>query len=268
MKIKNIPSTSADKIATNDLETRLRAYSSASVAALATTAVALGAAATASGQIVNITSVSGVTAETWTGNGSGTHAGVFSFDVGGNAAKFGFQIGYFASNHTGVARLQVASNLASIRHLNLATVGGASQYALTKFGLDAVIAAPFYNGGYFMTALKTQGGAGTFARGQFHAAIGAPATGYVGFRMKNGTHASYDYGWLRLKVTVGSNGRADSISVIPLADTGIYGAYQTGGINAGQTAAVPEPTNLTGLALLALGAVGVREARRRRKQAA
>jgi len=61
---------------------------------------------------------------------------------------------------------------------------------------------------------------------------------------------------------------------VTLVDTntpGIYGAFALAGdgITAGEVSAIPEPSSVaSGLGLLALGAVGVREMRRRRKVAA
>ena len=92
-------------------------------------------------------------------------------------------------------------------------------------------------------------------------------TGYVGFKFNNGVH-SY-YGWLRVDVTGDGNGRPTSLSLV--SEDGDVGAYaladSLGGqnIEAGQVSAIPEPTSMaSGLALLALGAAGVREMRRRR----
>ncbi|MEO6847901.1 MAG: PEP-CTERM sorting domain-containing protein, partial [Chthoniobacterales bacterium] len=100
---------------------------------------------------------------------------------------------------------------------------------------------------------------------------GATANGYVGLK---GSHSGHlYYGWLRLKVTNNSNGIPIQMSLIAAdGHPDIYGAFdradQVDGdmFKTGSIAAVPEPsiTALGGLGLLALGAAGVREMRRRR----
>lgn len=92
-------------------------------------------------------------------------------------------------------------------------------------------------------------------------------TGYIGLKQ---LHSGYQYfGWLRVKILQDSGGNPMELSFLPSAlDSSIYGAYDTAGsgIKSGQISAVPEPTvsTLGGLALLSLGAVGLREHRRRR----
>jgi hypothetical protein len=88
-------------------------------------------------------------------------------------------------------------------------------------------------------------------------------TGFVGFKSDKNGHTYY--GWLRVKVDGSASSAPDLVSLVP--EDGVYGAYglKSDDILAGETA-VPEPsaTSLSGLALLALGATGVREMRRRR----
>jgi len=92
-------------------------------------------------------------------------------------------------------------------------------------------------------------------------------SGYIAFQS-----GSY-YGWLKVKVGLDSNGVPDKISLVDNGD-GIVGAFDKSsdvsadGFNVGITA-VPEPSVATigGLGLLALGAAGVREWRRRKAAA-
>lgn len=103
-----------------------------------------------------------------------------------------------------------------------------------------------------------------FTRGEFM----NNHTGYVGFK-RIGASPSQDYfGWIRLRLNF-VGGSAVDVTLLPkIGTTDIYGAYALGSINAGEvaSAAIPEPAQVaTGLGLLALGAVGVREFRRRRK---
>jgi len=92
---------------------------------------------------------------------------------------------------------------------------------------------------------------------------------YLGFNL-HANNRTYS-GWLRVGLTFDGAGNPLAFSL--LAKDGapdIYGAWSTGAISLGEVgsaAAVPEPAQVaTGLGLLALGAVGVREFRRRRRQ--
>jgi hypothetical protein len=92
-----------------------------------------------------------------------------------------------------------------------------------------------------------------------------PKTGYIGLKTQANGHTYY--GWLRVKVTDESN----SVALVPSADnSSVFGAYDIstdpniGNFTAGEVA-VPEPGEAAvGLGLLAFGAAGVREMRRRR----
>ncbi len=92
----------------------------------------------------------------------------------------------------------------------------------------------------------------------------APGTGYVGFQFQN---SGIDYhGWLRVRVTLDSRGVANSVTLLTKeGSTDVYGAYDLAS-NPLTAGTVPEPSTvaLSGLGLLALGATGVRELRRRR----
>jgi hypothetical protein len=85
------------------------------------------------------------------------------------------------------------------------------------------------------------------------------ATGIVGIRFLT-TNAAWDYGWVRLSYTLGTNGLANSITATDWAyDT-------TGTLTAGEGASsTPEPST-TALAILAAGAAGVAALRRRRRE--
>jgi len=118
----------------------------------------------------------------------------------------------------------------------------------------------------------SQGIPGQHHRYAFATAAGRNATGYIGVRF--GGAGNWHYGWLHISVGADGNGRPDSIALTPGPNTGgVVGAYNSvagEGLYAGQIAsAIPEPAEVaTGLALFALGAVGVREFRKRRRAAA
>lgn len=93
-------------------------------------------------------------------------------------------------------------------------------------------------------------------------------SGYVAFKTN-----SY-YGWLKVKVDLDSNGVPNQISLVDNGN-GVFGAYDNindviaDGFTVGAVAA-PEPSTvaISGLGLLAFGAAGVCELRRRRQKAA
>lgn len=105
------------------------------------------------------------------------------------------------------------------------------------------------------------------ANAEFNPAPGAGAAknGYLAFKATQGTH--HYYGWLRVRVTDSAGKFPDEISLV--ADDGIYGAYglTSDDLKVGEVAPVPEPSSLelSGLGLLAMGAAGVRELRRKRR---
>lgn len=122
-------------------------------------------------------------------------------------------------------------------------------------------------GGLHVLADPNSPGGSSSKQNQFLPVADGKATGYVGFEQKKSGHTYY--GWLRVSVTADANDKPDSVSLVAKAgDPGIYGAYglASDDITAGQIAAVPEPSLavLGGLGLLALGAAGVREMRRRK----
>mgnify|MGYP001549996691 CR=1 FL=1 len=156
--------------------------------------------------------------------------------------------------------------------------GAYSFHPLTKISDGAPVAGlNFFQGGNggpnmpyaFSATAHTSTAHATPLGGNFKpAGSHTPAVGYIGFKQVNGTHTYY--GWLRISVSETSQNQPLSISLVDNGD-GIYGAFglRTDGIKAGETASpVPEPSvaAIGGLGLLALGAAGVRELRRRRKQ--
>ncbi len=225
------------------LEPQLRAYAALSAAALAT-----GASASAQ-TIHNITSVSGATTLQLVGSGS-TSSAAFQFSLGAGTANFSFR-GHGPTDSASVA-IKGAGGLRT--NLN---------FPLKLGTADAV------QGGVFH--FSAGGGAGklfsyrTWSVPHFQGNFQPPSAngfvnGYVGFKSFPDASHHY-YGWVRVHVTANA-GRPNNVSL--LAVNGIYGAYALNGITAGATA-IPEPASMaTGLALFALGAVGVREFRKRR----
>lgn len=102
----------------------------------------------------------------------------------------------------------------------------------------------------------------------------ASKTGYVGIRFA--LSGVTNYGWLRMRVNNSSSGFPSQIYMLPKAGSiSIFGAFDSkadiaaDGFKVGSVAAVPEPSleALTGLGLLAVGAAGLREMRRRKAAA-
>jgi len=174
--------------------------------------------------------------------------GNFGFDSGTGIARIGGHV----ANHTfsGMASKLVFG--ASVMNRVFFNVNGeatlASRHLSSSFGLGP--------------------GPGS-SRGNFlpHGA-GATVTGYVGF--KTNLRGQTYYGWLRVKVSNDGSDFPFEVSLISKnGDPSVFGAYglASDNITAGETAlAAPEPSvaAIAGLGLLALGARGVREWRRRR----
>jgi hypothetical protein len=155
------------------------------------------------------------------------------------------------------------------------TGGGSSQVAKLHFGDP--LTGRHTMAGLFL--LGSHAGTQPFDIGQFvplhgySQRLSHPIIGYVAFK-ENVGGLNY-YGWLRVQVAY-AYVIPRIISLVPMpGTTDIYGAYglASTGITAGEystsASAIPEPANVaSGLALFALGAVGVREYRRRRQAAA
>jgi hypothetical protein len=158
--------------------------------------------------------------------------------------------GYFSTTHIAHNGKLLVSNAAG---------DGNNAYLLSK---GAPIAGGNFVGGQQILATQKPNGYGTTQHGNF-----VNASGYIAF--KDGSY----YGWLKIRVGKDGGGAPDSLSFLSNG-SGVFGAIDKtsdpagDGFNVGTTAA-PEPSGMTigGLALLALGARGVKELRRRRQVA-
>ena len=164
-------------------------------------------------------------------------------------------VGYFQGNKGGVN-----SNNASLQGAGAVALFASAHGALINFNAGEALGGATTTAGA-LGRLVTSGNGGNVYLGHF--TPGHP-TGYVGFNL--GGPGSL--GWLRVRVTWDA-GNPTTISLVPkVGTTDIYGAFGPSDIipTAG---AVPEPstTALTGLGLLAIGAAGIRELRRRRAHA-
>lgn len=233
---------------------RLHGYSTIGAAALATAVVAGSNAA-------NAQTITNVTAGTLGGTlPMATPGHMATFTINGNqfvfdVRSYNHQWSAYSASHSGGAQIEAAGRI-----LNPGAAHG--------FAKSATIGPGHFNsvGSPGRLASSHSGGASGMI-----APVGGngQATGYVGIRLFN--NATHYYGWLRVKVTNDGRGYLHSISL--LADgngvAGAFAAVPNSSILAGQEAtAVPEPAMVAGgLALFALGAVGVRELRRRRSVA-
>jgi hypothetical protein len=259
-----------------EFDSRLNSYSKAALAVAAVGALtATEAAAQASGLITfqDITSSGSLTGMTNT---------TFSFAVGGATAQFDAKIGQIARH---VLHVNASMRYAALHGLNAAIFGISFRgvrmlQASTNLNLksaDVQSNSLFYNpfqavvGGLAAHTRNVATVNGIFHNVRTDHIVGAFAgnTGYIGFRLQNGSQ-TYN-GWLRVGVTF-AGGNPTGISLVSKdGSPDIYGAWSTGDIQVGQTdfAAIPEPASVaTGLGLFALGAAGVREFRRRKQQAA
>ncbi len=233
---------------------RLTSYSTLSAAAL-TTAAALASGVTAEAQTtLSAASFGGALPSATLGHDS-------VFQIGGHTFKFHISQGQSQAGSTYFAH--------GAAKLSGGIIGSIYGPAPAK---GDVIPHTGYVHRNSAVLLKTSGGGsqnfkayGQVRGGFLPATANSPAIGYVAILF-----GAQEFGWLRVKVTADGNGRPASAALYDNG-SGIVGAYEAGSIQAGYpdaVAAVPEPANVAGgLALLALGAAGVRELRRRRKDA-
>ncbi len=267
---------------------QLAAYSTlsraAGVAAVVTTAAAtLGTAPAADAQVVNLTAASfGVTGATdlaarithvlfGTGNLGASRL------VGAGPVQFSMRAWQVNSRYAlaGTFRAAAGVGLYPGGNLQFAVHPGGSNLQRIGSGPGNPINGLAWGDTAF--GLRTHGdNLGNFVAGQnltgdFFSSVIPGVSGYIGFRVETAGHA-FQYGWLRVNIEaqIFNGNRPSGISLVEYGD-GIFGAFnQTpgGAIYAGEVA-IPEPASLPiGLGLFALGAVGVREFRRRRQQAA
>lgn len=243
---------------------RLKAYS-------ATAAAAFLAAPAVEAAVQNITDGAGGNLLI---NGSHTTLPIFNF--GNKSASMQItagpiQFSFYAFNSaSGFATGKLVSGLSPFAAYHEHTTRSNRDFLFPyNIAASATISAqgPFRNshGGY----LIFQGGTSPSNHVEFNPAFGASnhKTGYLGFKATQGTN--HYYGWVRLKVTDSAGGFPDQFALVDKSSDGIFGAFGSPSdqIKAGEIAtSVPEPPSfdITGLGLLALGAQGIREMRRRR----
>ncbi|HEY4415672.1 MAG TPA: hypothetical protein VGO57_08275 [Verrucomicrobiae bacterium] len=242
----------------NLLNSKLAAYSITATGAL------LGAPAMseAQGMLQNITQFSYDGGATFIS----TPPSVSNQDVSFRAMNAQFErISLHAQNNSGAARASIGGWIAVNSHFEASRLAPGAQVAGRLF-TDG-------SGAYLLASHTNHGGANhgnflpTGANGVF--------TGYAAFEARASAGHTY-YGWLRIKITNDANGVPAQVAVIDKNGDGIYGALDSkndpnlNNFTAGMIEAVPEPSlaALGGLGLLAFGARGVRELRRRRQAAA
>ncbi len=271
-----------------EFESRLGAYATAGKAALAVGA-AVGATAVANGQIINLTSSSFSGTPTTVGGSVAGRAAVpgaataSTYHKQQNAVGFlpfggnlNLRVGQYNSNGSnasshpvhyalGVARLLVSANA----NPQWARAGG--PYAINFINGAAVNAS---NWTHTARVFYTHGSSPTnaaFNVGQKKAGVqfNLGIAGYLGFRVRKSV-GHYYFGWMKVVASGNGDGRPVSLALVANG-SGVYGAYNStldGPVNVGQFTAIPEPSGVAaGLALFALGAVGVREHRRRKRAA-
>jgi len=232
-----------------EFNSKVAAYSATATVAL----LAAPAVADAQGTIQNITSITGATSLSFPHNGGNVNQGFTAGPFHGvmNGSNLTLNHG---QTYAGLARIFYGSG-------RLMASGGS---IIKRFGLGDLL-----QGSTGAAILAIRSNIGSNFDGKFlppDNGVGA-VTGYVGFKRQLNAHTYY--GWLRIQVQDDGNSLPDKISFLAKnGDPGIYGAYAlaNSGITAGEISSVPEPSiaALGGLSLLALGARGVREMRRRK----
>ena len=220
--------------------------------------------------------VTTITSFTIVGGNSPANPPAISFSFG--HANASFSAGPFLLSFSGVQHHSFGTAARGYFHNKQS-----ASFQHRSSGIDLARLAPgaAIEGGFFIATaqpfFKSHDNLGiTVHSGQFLPVGGnAFATGYIG--LKGAKNGNTYYGWLRLQVRNNSSGFPSQMKLVAAAGhPGVYGAFDLSadvagdGFTAGSVAAVPEPSAaaLGGLALLALGAAGVREMRRRRQAAA
>lgn len=103
------------------------------------------------------------------------------------------------------------------------------------------------------------GPGGAFVTGANSGSAFHASGGYLGFRFTNEATGAINYGWAQFTSTGANPPTAGSIRLVGYA-------YENAGlsINAGDTGVIPEPTTVVTLGALAMGALGLRQWRRRK----
>ncbi|HWA85909.1 MAG TPA: hypothetical protein VG710_06785 [Opitutus sp.] len=288
------PVPRAPKSSRQDFESGLRAYSAAGKAAIVAGA-AVGVVSARGQTITNLTSANfaggslswSISPVSLTDDSS--HA--VAFDAHVLTMHFGHmtaQLGAKVAQSNGFSATSSTRRASGYIHLvnvpgSVARSGSNTTRSVANLARHATVSkANFRNGGsnrIFGTHFSTFSGyprlGGQHATGKFIAPANGHVTGYLGFKIGG---ANYYYGWLRVQVGADANGRPQSLTLEPVngpdSPIGAYilssdpnaSLFGAGDYNA---SAIPEPANVAaGLALFALGAVGVRELRKRRQAAA
>lgn len=174
-------------------------------------------------------------------------------------------------------RVATSTTRATFGSARLSNDGGLAQFKVQLGQLALLNAGDAVTGGSFqINANAAFASIGGNDAGNFLPAANGAVTGYIA--LKNDVLGTDDvYGWLRVQVRANANGYPVSIKLVESqANPGVFGAYNTKSSIAaddfkiGTVNPIPEPSvvALSGLGLLALGAAGVREMRRRRSAAA
>ncbi len=289
MKQKNRRSTSPSLgLSRRNFEPRLHAYSDLSAAAVvAAGALSLGATEATAQSIVNLTFggtlPSLAISPPLTGLRNDHQFNFATFAVGAGASVV-MRLGQ-GNNGSGSFYVKgwadIANRYGDAHRVDFAGAMGGGYFQAGKISPGNPINGLAWNpvsfgANAFRTGMAASGPAyqpGLNPVGNFQptaAGAGGRASGYIGFRVQ--VTGGYNYGWLHVQVGKDANGRPAFIGITPGPNTGgIAGAYNSalnGAMTAGATA-IPEPASVaTGLALFALGAVGVREHRRRKLAAA
>jgi len=194
-----------------------------------------------------------------------------SHSLGFTAATANHAIGAFGSLIAGRFSGPANSGFAGIWASNPSFAATYNGNKVRNLSFNAPIAGAtnFVNGALTLANKGMTYSGSPFNTGSFvPSGNNAVKTGYIGFRYGGSSHTYY--GWLRVKVVNDGSGLPFEVTLADKNGDGIYGAFglPSDNIKAGEVASVPEPSvgTIGGLGLLALGAAGVRELRRRRGQ--